>query len=90
MTLDKLLLPPSSSFFAIPVIWGVSGFSYRIFLIVKSSYLSEFSTDLHDFSLKNCFIILGTGLPFYEPIHVVFVFQYFIKRRAIFLRHLVT
>ena len=32
-------------------------------------------------------IILGTGLSFFEPAHVVLIFQYFIKRRTIFLRH---
>ena len=54
--MDKLLLPPSLSFLQV-----ASGFSYRIFLIFESSQLSEFSTDLHDFSFLNYFIILGTG-----------------------------
>ena len=52
MTLDKLLLPRSSSFFAMQVIWGgrgFSGFSYCTFLILESSQLSEFLTDLQDF-----------------------------------------
>ena len=62
---------------------GVSGFSYRIFFICESSQLSEFSTDLKDYY----FIILGTGLSSHEPVNVVVVFQYLIKRRTIFLRH---
>ena len=46
--------PSLTSFFELfakPVILGVPGFNYRIFFIFESSSLSEFSTDLHDFSL---------------------------------------
>ena len=28
--------------------------------------------------------MFGTGLSFHEPVHVVLIFQYFIKRRTIF------
>ena len=51
MTLDKLLLPRSSSFFCITSNIGVSGFSCCIFSIFESSQLSEFSTDLRDSGL---------------------------------------
>ena len=76
MTLDNLLLPRSSSFFVIINYLGVSGFSCRIFSIFESSQLNEFSTDLQDSSLQNYFKILGTGLPYHEPIHLIVIFQY--------------
>ena len=77
--MDKLRLPPSSSF--LQIIWGVSGFSYRKFFIFQRSQLSEFSTDLQEFSLKIVFIISGKGLSSHEPVQVIVGFQYLIKRR---------
>ena len=51
MTLDKLLSPRSSSFFASQVILGVFGFSYHILFICEHSQFSEFYTDLQDSGL---------------------------------------
>ena len=73
-------------FFCITGNLGVSGLSYRIFFIFGSSQLSEPSTDLQDSGLQSYFIILGTGLSSHEPVYVVVIFQYLIKRRTFFLR----
>ena len=81
--MDKLLLPRSSNFCTTCNL-EVSGFSYRIICNFESSQLSEFSTDLHDSGLKNYFIILGTGLSSHEPVYIIVIFQYLIKRRTIF------
>ena len=86
ITLDKLLSPRSSNFLHYMYL-EVSGFSYRIFFIFESSQLSEFSTDLQDSGLQDYFIILGTRLSSHEPVNVVVICQYLIKRRKIFLRH---
>ena len=62
---------------------GVSGFSYRIFLIFESSQLSGFSTNLQSSGLQTFVMILGKGLPSLESVHVI-VIQYLIKRGACF------
>ena len=51
MTLDKLLLPRSSGFLALQVIWGSLVSATAYFVIFESSQLNEFSSDLQDSGL---------------------------------------
>ena len=98
MRLDNILSPRSQSFFALQVIWGslVSAVAYLLSLRARNSMNFKPICKILVYKIFNRFArfwsikslkILGTRLPFQEPVHAIVIFQYLIKRRTIFLRH---